>query len=334
MKTICIANQKGGVGKTTTSVNLAAALAKIGRKVLIVDMDPQGNASSGIGIKRYDIQDNSIYHVLIGEKDLPSVLQKTDIDGLWVAAANPDLVGAEIELVDMPQREYRLKMALEKVSHQFDYSLIDCPPSLGLLTVNALCAADSFLVPLQCEYYALEGLSQLLNTAGLIKKNLNPHLKIEGIVLTMFDKRNNLSHQVVSEIQTHFGDKVFKSIIPRNVRLSEAPSHGQSIFSYDPKSVGSRMYLELAKELESRQKGSTKSEYSNPENQQPEPSTLNTQSPSPSKELHYQSSQSGENQSPSSLDSGISSFKNPVENQYDVERPRKSEYSEGEGGLV
>ena len=251
-KTICIANQKGGVGKTTTSVNLSAALASIGKRVLIVDMDPQGNASSGLGVKRYEHQDSNIYHVLIGERTLPEVIQTTRFENLQVATANPDLVGAEIELVEMPNREYRLKTAIASVTELYDYILIDCPPSLGLLTLNALTAADSFLVPLQCEYYALEGLSQLLNTAGLIKKSLNPHLHIEGIVLTMFDSRNNLSHQVVSEIRTHFGEKVFNAVIPRNVRLSEAPSHGQSIFEYDAKSVGAIRYLELAQELEQR----------------------------------------------------------------------------------
>lgn len=251
-KTICIANQKGGVGKTTTSVNLASALAASGRKVLLLDMDPQGNASSGLGIKRYESQDNNIYHVLIGEKSLDEATQKTSSANLFVSTANPDLVGAEIELVDMPQREYRLKQAIAAVAHKYDYILIDCPPSLGLLTLNALTAADSFLVPLQCEYYALEGLSQLLNTAGLIKKNLNPQLHIEGIVLTMFDMRNNLSHQVVTEIKNHFGEKVFSAIIPRNVRLSEAPSHGQSIFEYDSKSTGALKYLELAREVIAR----------------------------------------------------------------------------------
>lgn len=251
-KTICIANQKGGVGKTTTSVNLSSALARLGKKVLLIDMDPQGNASSGLGLKRYESQDSNVYHVLIGEKTLAEATQATKIQGLSVASANPDLVGAEIELVDLPHREYRLKTAIASVAHKYDYVLIDCPPSLGLLTLNALTAADSFLVPLQCEYYALEGLSQLLNTAGIIKKNLNPALHIEGIVLTMFDTRNNLSHQVVTEIKNHFGEKVFSAIIPRNVRLSEAPSHGQSIFEYDARSIGANKYMELADELDQR----------------------------------------------------------------------------------
>lgn len=249
---ICVANQKGGVGKTTTSVNLAAALTELKKRVLIVDMDPQGNASSGLGIKRYENQENNIYQVLIGEKNIREAIQSTHMPNLDIVPANPDLVGAEIELVDMPQREYRLKAALQQVRDIYQYVLIDCPPSLGLLTVNSLSAAETFLVPLQCEYYALEGLSQLLNTAGLIKKSLNQELRIEGIVLTMFDARNNLSHQVVAEIQSHFGDKVFSAIIPRNVRLSEAPSHGQTIFQYDPKSVGAKKYRELAEELDRR----------------------------------------------------------------------------------
>lgn len=248
-RVICIANQKGGVGKTTTTVNLAAGLAQLGKRVLIVDLDPQGNASSGLGIKRHENHENNIYQVLIGEKTIQETTQTTQTSGLKIVPANPDLVGAEIELVDMPHREYRLKEAIAKVSTQYDFVLIDCPPSLGLLTVNALSAANTFLVPLQCEYYALEGLSQLLNTAGLIKKSLNPTLRIEGIVLTMFDQRNNLSHQVVSEIRTHFGDKVFQAVIPRNVRLSEAPSHGQTIIEYDQRSPGAKAYLELAEEL-------------------------------------------------------------------------------------
>jgi chromosome partitioning protein len=254
---ICVANQKGGVGKTTTSVNLAAALTEVGRRVLLVDMDPQGNASSGLGIKRYENQESNVYQVLIGEKSVQEAIQHTHVPNLDIIPANPDLVGAEIELVDMPQREYRLKSALHEIGSLYDFVLIDCPPSLGLLTVNSLSAAETFLVPLQCEYYALEGLSQLLNTAGLIKKSLNPELRIEGIVLTMFDARNNLSHQVVAEIQSHFGDKVFAAIIPRNVRLSEAPSHGQTIFQYDPKSVGAKKYKELAEELNERVYGAT-----------------------------------------------------------------------------
>lgn len=254
IKTICIANQKGGVGKTTTTVNLAAALSQMGFKVLVIDMDPQGNASSGLGIKKHETQDANIYHVLIGEKTMQEVVYQSSTKNLWVSTANPDLVGAEIELVEMPHREYRLKNALMSVSSLYDYVLIDCPPSLGLLTLNSLAAASSFLVPLQCEYYALEGLSQLLNTAGLVKKSINPNLHIEGIVLTMFDKRNNLGHQVVEEIRAHFKEKVFDSVIPRNVRLSEAPSHGVSIFGYDAKSIGAIMYYELAKELVARTK--------------------------------------------------------------------------------
>ncbi len=254
-KIICVANQKGGVGKTTTTVNISACLAEMGRRVLLVDLDPQGNASSGLGIKRHEYADANIYHAIVGLKPMLEVVQKTSVSGLDIAVANADLVGAEIELVDADGREYRLKQALSSVGNLYDYILIDCPPSLGLLTLNALAAAESFIVPLQCEYYALEGLSQLLNTAGLIKKRINPNLKIEGIVLTMFDTRNNLSHQVVSEIQTHFGDKVFNSIIPRNVRLSEAPSHGRSIMHYDNRSIGAIKYQELAEELDRRVTG-------------------------------------------------------------------------------
>ncbi len=248
-RTICIANQKGGVGKTTTSVNLSAALAHIGKRVLLIDLDPQGNASSGLGLKKSEFQDLNIYHVLIGEKTIVEGTYTTRVGSLKVVPSTSDLVGAEIELVDTQHREFKLKQEIQSIASEYDFVILDCPPSLGLLTVNALTAADSFLVPLQCEYYALEGLSQLLNTAGLIKKNLNPNLHIEGIVLTMFDTRNNLSHQVVAEIKNHFGEKVFNAVIPRNVRLSEAPSHGLNILEYDIKSIGAVKYLELAKEL-------------------------------------------------------------------------------------
>jgi chromosome partitioning protein len=253
-RTICIANQKGGVGKTTTSVNLSAALAHIGKRVLLIDLDPQGNASSGLGLKKSDFQELNIYHVLIGEKTITEGTYTTRVENLNVVPSTSDLVGAEIELVDTQHREFKLKQEIQTIATEYDYVILDCPPSLGLLTVNALTAADSFLVPLQCEYYALEGLSQLLNTAGIIKKNLNPHLHIEGIVLTMFDTRNNLSHQVVAEIKNHFGEKVFGAVIPRNVRLSEAPSHGLNILEYDIKSIGAVKYLELAKELDQRVK--------------------------------------------------------------------------------
>ncbi len=256
-RVICIANQKGGVGKTTTSVNLAASLARAGKNVLLIDLDPQGNATSGLGIKRHEFNDRNIYHVLIGTKTITEAVANTAIQNLDIVVANNDLIGAEIELVDADRREYRLKDALAQVSEKYQFVIIDCPPSLGLLTVNALTSANTFLVPLQCEYYALEGLSQLLNTAGLIKKRLNPSLHIEGIVLTMFDSRNNLSHQVVNEIQTHFGDKVFSSIIPRNVRLSEAPSHGKPIIDYDEKSLGAKRYKDLADELLRRVEGVT-----------------------------------------------------------------------------
>lgn len=249
---ICLANQKGGVGKTTTSINLSSALAELGRKVLLIDMDPQGNASSGLGIKRHEQQNKNIYSLLLGEEKIEDVIFKTNHENLYVIPANPDLVGAEIELIDVPNREYILKEALENIKGDYNYIFIDCPPSLGLLTVNALSASNSFIVPLQCEYFALEGLSQLLNTAGLLKRKLNPSLKIAGIVLTMFDTRNNLSHQVVDEIQSHFAGKVFDTIIPRNVRLSEAPSHGQSVIEYDTRSIGARKYIELARELDSR----------------------------------------------------------------------------------
>ena len=248
-KIICISNQKGGVGKTTTTINLSAALASMGKKVLVIDMDPQGNASSGVGLGPDDKKKKNIYYSLVGQKSIAEMTCNTKEFGLNIVPASPDLVGAELELVGAMGREFKLQKALESVLPSYDYIFIDCPPSLGLLTVNSLTAAHSFLVPLQCEYYALEGLSQLLNTVGLIKKHLNPALELEGIVLTMFDKRNNLSHQVVSEIQSHFKDKVFSVIIPRNIKLSEAPSHGQSVHSYDERSIGAQKYCALAEEL-------------------------------------------------------------------------------------
>ena len=249
MKVICIANQKGGVGKTTTAVNLAAGLAYYGKNVLLVDMDPQGNASSGLGLKRFEIQDKTVYHLLTNQGKIHDFIFDTRVKNLKVIPATPDLVGAEIELIEVDDREYQLKQSLKLVENEYDYVLIDCPPSLGLLTLNALVAGQSFIVPLQCEYYALEGLSQLLNTAGIIKKNLNSELVIEGILLTMFDRRNNLSHQVVDEINNHFKGKVFNTIIPRNVRLSEAPSHGLTVYEYDNKSLGAKKYRELSEEV-------------------------------------------------------------------------------------
>jgi len=247
-KIIAVANQKGGVGKTTTSVNLSACLAALGKKVLLVDIDPQGNATSGIGVNKADVR-YCIYDVLINDVSPVDTTLSTEIDGLFIIPATIQLAGAEIELVPTISREVRLKRALEVVKDQYDYIIIDCPPSLGILTVNSLTASDSVLIPIQCEYYALEGLSQLLNTIRLVQKHLNSALAIEGVVLTMLDARTNLGIQVIEEVKKYFQDKVYQTIIPRNVRLSEAPSHGQAIITYDPRSRGAEVYTDLAKEV-------------------------------------------------------------------------------------
>jgi chromosome partitioning protein len=250
-RVIAIANQKGGVAKTTTAINLGACLAELGQKVLLIDNDPQGNASSGLGINRLQTV-RCIYDVLINGVPMESVIVQTELENLHLVPATIQLAGAEIELVAAISREMKLKKALQPIRDRYDYILLDCPPSLGLLTLNALTAADSVLVPIQCEYYALEGLSQLMNTIQLVQKHLNSELELEGVVCTMFDARTNLSIQVVEEVKEHFKDKLMKTIIPRNVRLSEAPSYGQPIITYDRRSKGAEVYMELAKEVISK----------------------------------------------------------------------------------
>ncbi len=247
MKILAITNQKGGVGKTTTSVNLAASLAARGQKVLLVDLDPQGNASTGSGIDKAHLK-NSIYHVLIGKKSMQKAIVKSKKGGYDVAPSNRELAGAEVELVNEIARETRLKQAIESVSG-YDYILLDCPPALNFVTVNALTAADSVMIPMQCEYYALEGLSDLVNTIKKVRAHLNPKLEIEGLLRTMFDNRNVLAQQVSAQLEDHFGDKVYKTVIPRNIRLAEAPSYGLPALNYDKTSKGARAYLDLAVEI-------------------------------------------------------------------------------------
>jgi len=247
-KIITICNQKGGTGKTTSAINLATYLAQGGKKVLLVDLDPQANTTSGIGVDKHHIS-KSTYHVLLEELDIKETFQTTAIHNLLVAPSNLDLTGAEVELVGALGREYRLKRALAKEKENFDFILIDSPPSLGLLTINALCAADSVLIPVQCEYYALEGLTQLVNTINLIKENLNPNLAIEGVLLTMADFRTNLTREIIQEARNYFKDKVYATVIPRNIRLTEAPSFGRPISLYDKDSMGAQKYAELAKEI-------------------------------------------------------------------------------------
>ena len=248
MRKIALCNQKGGVAKTTTAINLAAYLAVLGKKTLVVDMDPQSNATSGLGINKNEIQ-NSIYNVLHEHIGIEQAIISTDIDGLSIVPSNINLTGAEVELVNVMGREYRLKKALESIENDYDFAIIDCPPSLGLLTINGLGAANSILIPIQCEYYALEGLGQLMNTFNLIKENVNENIEIEGVLMTMADFRTNLTKEVISEVKKHFGDKVYKAVIPRTIKLTEAPGFGKPIVLYDKESIGARKYEELAKEI-------------------------------------------------------------------------------------
>lgn len=248
MKILAITNQKGGVGKTTTCVNLAASLASLGKKVLLIDLDPQGNASTGSGIDKTHLK-FSIYHVLIGKKSLAEVVVSSEKGGFDIAPSNRELAGAEVELVNELARETRLKVAIAKLIGVYDYVLLDCPPALNLVTVNALTAASAVMIPMQCEYYALEGLSDLVNTIKKVRAHLNPTLEIEGLLRTLFDNRNMLAQQVSAQLISHFGDKVYQTIIPRNIRLAEAPSYGVPVLSYDKNSKGSQAYLELAQEI-------------------------------------------------------------------------------------
>ena len=251
-KAIAIFNQKGGVGKTTTNINLGACLARIGKKVLVVDIDPQGNTTSGIGIRKRTLK-NTIYDVLINENfNVKEAILSTKTDNLDIIPASVDLAGAEVELVSIEGREKRLKKAIDSIRDEYDYIFIDCPPSLGILTINSLTAVDSVLIPIQCEFYALEGVSQLVSTIDLVKKSMNPDLYIEGVVLSMFDGRTNLSLQVVQEVKNYFGNAVYNTVIPRNVRLAEAPSYGMPIITYDPTAAGAKAYVAFTKEFLAR----------------------------------------------------------------------------------
>ena len=248
-KAIAIFNQKGGVGKTTTNINLAACLALKGKKVLVLDIDPQGNTTSGLGIAKKGLED-TVYNVLVdADYDIREAVIHTDVKDLDIIPASVDLAGAEVELVQIEGREKVLKNSLDKIKKDYDYMFIDCPPSLGLLTINSLAAVDSVLIPIQCEFYALEGVSQLVSTIDLVKKSLNPHLEVQGVILSMFDGRTNLSAQVVQEVKRYFGGKVYSTVIPRNVRLAEAPSYGLPITEYDPKSKGAEAYMEFSEEF-------------------------------------------------------------------------------------
>ncbi len=246
-KVVSVANQKGGVGKTTTSINLSTILAKKGKKVLLIDADPQGNATSGVGATKE--VEYSTYDILVGETEIENAIEKTMIKNLQICPSDINLAGAEVELVSMMSREQRLKDKIENIKSKFDYIIIDCPPSLGLITLNAFTASNSVLIPVQCEYYALEGLGQLINTIDLVKKHLNKDIEVEGALLTMYDIRTNLSNQVVKEVKKYFNDKVYKTVIPRNVRLSEAPSYGMPITEYDSRSKGAKSYEKFAKEF-------------------------------------------------------------------------------------
>ena len=247
-KTIAIANQKGGVGKTTTSINLSASLAAKGKKVLVIDTDPQGNTISGFGVEKNDL-DNTVYELMLSECSIKECILNDVIDGVSIIPSNVNLAAAEIELIGVDRKEYILKKEVEWIKDSFDYIIIDCPPSLSMLTINAMTTADTVLVPIQCEYYALEGLSQLIHTINLVKERLNPDLDIEGVVFTMYDSRTNLSMQVVENVKSNLSQKVFQTLIPRNIRLAEAPSYGMPINAYDPKSAGAEAYMQLAEEV-------------------------------------------------------------------------------------